>query len=137
MARSLPPIVLALTHNFEAWIIGSAANPNVKDPRDIDVVVPHSRWNDAAYAIPKNAKVNSFGGWKFIDDGIEIDVWPGELSFLMVNEMAAWLWQPRHDIRWGKMADPNKPVVEVRQTADQAKQPTEPSPDNPIEPEHP
>lgn len=104
MASKLPDIVLALTHNFDAWIIGSAADPKINNPRDIDVVVPHSNWNDAAYLIPKDAIVNSFGGWKFkAENGVEVDVWPGELSWLLVNRQLNWLWQPRFDARFSRI----------------------------------
>lgn len=78
-----PPLVLALTHHHDAWIVGSAADPSNTTPRDIDVLVPLQNWQQASALIPKDAKVNSFGGWKCVVDEIEVDVWPGDLGWLM------------------------------------------------------
>lgn len=77
---------------FDAWIVGSAAAPdcNYETVRDIDVLVPFSHWKEAALLIPPDAKPNTFGGWKFVSDGKEIDVWPGELGWVMSNAAAKW-----------------------------------------------
>jgi len=44
--------------------------------------------------IPKDAKPNTFGGWKFnvMMDGyqITIDVWPGDLGWLMCTTCPRW-----------------------------------------------
>lgn len=37
--HKFPRFVVALTNQFDAWIIGSAADPNNNNPRDFDVVV--------------------------------------------------------------------------------------------------
>ena len=69
MSSPLPRMVMAFTHNFGGWIVGSAADPNNLFPRDIDVIIPFSRWREAAHLIPPDAKPNTFGGWKFKDNG--------------------------------------------------------------------
>jgi hypothetical protein len=79
--REYPPIVTKLVNFHDGWIVGSAAYR--ASPRDIDVLIPFSQWNKASLLIPPDAKPNTFGGWKFMDEGLEIDVWPGELSELL------------------------------------------------------
>lgn len=118
MSATLPRIVLALTHNHRAWIVGSAADPKNKDPRDYDVIVPYSEWGAAAHLILSNAEVNSFGGWKLsVKFGykknvsrmfkaavrwIEIDVWPGELSWVMERPQCMYAWSPATGVRLTK-----------------------------------
>lgn len=103
MSSSLPRIVLALCNSHDAWIIGSAAVPGHDKPRDFDVVVSYSNWGPASCLIPPNAKPNRFGGWKCADDGVEVDVWPGELAWLAQNHMFEWAWHPRTGVRFKKI----------------------------------
>jgi hypothetical protein len=103
---SLPRIAIKLSHIHEAWVVGSAADPS-KDPafcRDIDILVPLTEWRQAALLIPPDAKPTMFGGWKFTSDGREVDVWPGELSWLMTNAKAKWAWHVKSGIRLHKIS---------------------------------
>lgn len=59
---TIPKLVLDLVYAHSAWIVGSAANPDNKEPRDYDIIVPFSEWNKACMLIPMDAKVNHFGG---------------------------------------------------------------------------
>lgn len=102
MSSTLPKLVVALCTNFDAWIVGSAADPSNDNPRDIDVLVPIYSWGQACHLIPKNAKVNSLGGWKCFDD-IEIDIWPGDLGWLMQSSRSKYAWHPRSGIRLQKV----------------------------------
>lgn len=104
---ALPRIAIKLCHLHEAWVVGSAADPS-KDPaacRDVDVIVPFSHWPAAALLIPADAKPTMFGGWKFTSDGREVDVWPGDLAWLMTNAKAKWAWQVKHGVRLQKTRD--------------------------------
>jgi hypothetical protein len=96
---TLPPLVALLTNFHEAWIVGSAADPGVKKPRDYDVVVPFRNWRAAAGLIPKDAWVNSFGGWKSVSAGVEVDVWPGDLDVLLQHPKTSYIWQPHTGTR--------------------------------------
>lgn len=105
MACCLPKLVLALTHNHDAWIVGSAADPHEIEPRDYDVLVPFYEWGPASALIPGDARVNSFGGWKCVSDGVEVDVWPGDpgdLGWLMQRVRAQWAWHPKSGVRLEK-----------------------------------
>lgn len=83
MGSVYPPVVLRLCHSFDAWVVGSAARPDNRQPRDFDVLVPFCQWHAAISLVPRDAQPNSFAGWKFADeDGNLIDVWPGDLSWL-------------------------------------------------------
>lgn len=111
--RQIPRIVALLTHNLDAWVVGSAADPEVKNPRDWDIVVPHHNWYKALMVMPKKdtIKPNSFGGWKFSDEdegGVEIDMWPGEMGWIMQRPKIKWVWHPATDVRFRKTADPRK-----------------------------
>lgn len=101
MAHSLPALVCKLTHAHEAWIVGSAADPKTDHtlPRDYDVLVPFSHWQEAAMLIPPDAKPNTFGGWKCKSEGQEVDVWPGDLGWLLTNSAAKWAWHLRTGCR--------------------------------------
>ena len=107
MSSKYPALIIALIHNHDAWIVGSAANPDNKDPRDIDIIVPFSQWQSASALIPKDAKVNTFGGWKcqckINDLTIEVDVWPGDLGWLMQHPQAQWAFHPRSGTRLQKI----------------------------------
>jgi hypothetical protein len=96
--KSLPPTVSKLTHGFDAWVVGSAADPNNDNPNDFDVQVPYSTWGQACFLIPKDAKVNSFCGFKFEEDGVTIDVWPGELGWIVQRPACKWVWHPKTGI---------------------------------------
>lgn len=100
--RAEPELVSKLVIIHDAWVVGSAADPNNKEPRDWDVIVPYSKWNAACQLIPKDAKVNSFGGFKCISEGKEVDVWPDELGNVMQCQKAKFAWHPRSGIRLTK-----------------------------------
>lgn len=101
----LPKLVLALVHGHDAWIIGSAAHPDSMNdpPRDWDGVVPYKNWQEAQLLIPKDAKVNSFGGWKCISDNDLVDVWPADLSWIMQAPLTLYMWHPRTGTRFKRL----------------------------------
>lgn len=106
MSCQLPSVVALLTHNCDAWIVGSAANPSesLYDVRDWDLLIPFHKWHNACLVVPDDAKKNSLGGWKFrTSDDIEIDIWPGELSFIMKNPKAKYAWHPLTNTRLQKI----------------------------------
>ena len=109
--RQVPPIVAQLTPGFEAWVVGSAATPGIDlaKVRDFDILVPYAHWVGAAMLIPADAKPNTLGGWKFsvVMNGyqIVIDVWPGDLGWLMTNDMAKAAWHPRSGTRLFKVEE--------------------------------
>lgn len=106
--RTIPSIVAQLTHGFEAWVVGSSANPktDLSAVRDWDLLVPYAYWHQAAMMIPAGAKPNTFGGWKFevVENGYRhtIDLWPGDLCWFLQNSATSWIWQPRSGVRWKK-----------------------------------
>lgn len=104
MSHIIPSLVCKLAYGHDAWVVGSAAQPNINysKVRDYDVMIPYEHWRTAAMLIPRDAAPNTFGGWKCQSDGVEVDVWPGDLSWLMVNHAARWAWHPRSDTRLTK-----------------------------------
>lgn len=68
-----------------ALIVGSyakfLAGEKIK-PHDYDLLVPPEHWQTCAMLIPRDAKLNSFGGWRFIDPQtkMEVDIWPSTLE---------------------------------------------------------
>lgn len=80
----------AFCYIFDAWIVGGGANyiagKDLRVPKDIDILIPLNKWVEACKIIPKDSKINSFGGAKFIDsNGIIIDVWTDDLGAVMMN----------------------------------------------------
>lgn len=77
----------------DAWIVGNLSEHG--EARDWDVLVSFTNWKEAAALVPVDAKPNSFGGWKFIEEGFAIDVWPGDMAWLMTNEKFKTAWHPK------------------------------------------
>lgn len=102
MSHFLPELVSKLCVGHDGWIVGSGADPENKNPRDFDVIVPFKNWNEAGFLIPSYAKRNTFGGWKCISEDREVDVWPGDLSCVMKAAKSIYLWHPYSGIRWKK-----------------------------------
>lgn len=109
-----PPLVAKLCEHYEAWIVGSGADTLCTNPRDWDVMVPLSMWGECAALIPADAVPNTFGGWKCQSNGIEVDVWPGELSRVMGHHRSKFAWQPRYGIRLGRI-EPTGEIVTLRE----------------------
>lgn len=98
MSAQFPRAVIELCYGHDAWIVGSGAFVCDEPPRDYDIMVPLSHWKRAALSIPPTARPNSFGGWKFNSDGIEVDVWPGELSDLMQAAPSQAAFHPKSGV---------------------------------------
>lgn len=103
MASKHPKLVLSLTHFFDGWVVGSGADPDITNPRDYDIIIPFSRWAEASTLIPMDAVPNHFGGWKCISEGVEVDVWPGELGWIMQRPSLKHVWHPASGVRWSKV----------------------------------
>jgi hypothetical protein len=83
MARKFPKAVLNLCYGASGWLVGGAVIE--ESPKDYDIAIPFSHWHIAMNMIPRDASPNSFGGWSYQDEGVDIDVWPCELGELMRN----------------------------------------------------
>jgi|GEM_PF-3875622 len=75
-----PRFARLILGQYNAWLVGGAADPKNKDPRDFDIVVEWEDWRHVAMLIPKDAKIGLFGCFKVISDGKVVDIWPGTLS---------------------------------------------------------
>ena len=95
----IPKFVANAVTNHHAWVVGSAADPDNDNPRDWDVIIPFADWHNIAPFIPSHATMNSFGGLKFIENEIEIDVWPGDLAFICRQDKFTWAWNPSLGVR--------------------------------------
>ena len=79
----VPTSVLLLCRQG-AYIVGGFAR-HLRDQsvkfNDYDLIVPPSDWCYVAPLIPKTAKLNNYGGIKFIDDQYNsIDIWPSSIE---------------------------------------------------------
>jgi hypothetical protein len=100
----MPRTVRIFCTNHRAWIVGSAAAPihyvpGSVQPRDWDVMVPWDVWHLAAAHVPEDAVRNTYGGWKFEEDGVTIDVWPDTLERLAVSHFFTCAYQPCTGVR--------------------------------------
>lgn len=82
-----PQLVKILCYQYEAWIMGGAARVialNRGEPiKDWDILVPAIWWPRACMLITKGTPANSFGGFKVVEDGVDIDVWAGDVGWLL------------------------------------------------------
>lgn len=97
--RKYPLIANKLLYFYDAWIVGSAANEAIKNPRDLDIVVPFKEWNHAAQLIPRDATVNSLGGFKFKDEDVMVDVWPADIHSLLTASASKHFYHPWSETR--------------------------------------
>ncbi len=78
------PTTIAVLCRSGAYIVGSYANCLIgtrKEFKDYDLIVPPEKWYVVSLLIPKDAKINSYGGWKFTDlDNNNIDIWPSSIE---------------------------------------------------------
>lgn len=101
--RLFPKFVNKISHGFDAWVVGSSADPTNDNPKDYDVLVPFSRWQEACMMIPASAKPNTFGGWKIEEDGASIDVWPGDIGWLMQRPKMKFAYHISSGTHWQKI----------------------------------
>lgn len=98
-----PELVTKLTTLCGGWLVGSSANPNETEPRDYDIYIPVKYWLEASNYIPKDAKINRMGGFKCISDGIEVDVWTGDMNDFLASNYFNFAYQPKIGVRIGRL----------------------------------
>ena len=98
-----PELVTKLTTLCSGWLVGSSANPNETEPRDYDVYIPIKYWLEASNYIPKDAKINRMGGFKCVSDGIEVDVWTGDMNNFLASNYFNFAYQPKTGVRIGRL----------------------------------
>lgn len=80
--REVPGIVKSFCFGYGGVVVGGAAKflaGTSHSVRDWDVIIPVSRWSEAARIIPYKSQTNTFGGVKIASDGVEVDVWSEDL----------------------------------------------------------
>ena len=98
----LPDIVRVLCWDFDAWVVGSAADPGKSNINDYDVIVPPGNWLAVAnilHLLPITA--NSFGGWKVRLSAVTVDVWPCTINEFIARATTfpTYLYQPKCGLR--------------------------------------
>ena len=77
------PTSIAILCRSGAYIVGSYANYLIgtrKEFKDYDLIVPPDKWYIVSLLISKDAKINSYGGWKFTVLNNSIDIWPSSIE---------------------------------------------------------
>ncbi len=114
--KQLPTSVKLFVERCDAFIVGSAAYPNanIETVNDIDVVIPFHKWDVACIIIQTSfisdcedyekwkagVNLNVYGGLKFVDDGISIDVWPSDLNKYLLSSLVKYVWNPKFNLRY-------------------------------------
>ncbi len=100
MSKGHPSLVTKLTNLCDAWIIGSAADPNNKEPRDYDIWIPVNNWRVACNIVGniKDIKLNTLGGFKVISDGKEVDIWTCEMEVMLKSSFFKFAHHPNSGI---------------------------------------
>lgn len=88
--QKLPPTVFKLCTLYDAFIVGGAVPFLLGEsdimPRDIDVVISLDHWINASKLLSGlEAKANTFGGFKFLENGIEVDVFAGNVALIVAT----------------------------------------------------
>lgn len=96
---SLPRLIIGICRLTHSWIVGSSADPSNPNPNDIDIIVPLYEWHKVASFVPETARPNKMGGWRFHTEGVEIDIWPGDVSVLMAEGIVKFAFCPATNIR--------------------------------------
>ncbi len=102
----LGPVGRKLCWMFNSWIVGGAvaylSGESKIKPKDIDIIVPLDEWIEASKLIPEGATANRFGGFKFNDNGIDVNVWADEIGklFLMAGKDCK-MYQPKYKCKIG------------------------------------
>ncbi len=82
--KDIPLLVRVLAFTYDGWVVGGGAlylaGKTDDLPRDWDVVVGTEKWSEVVHIVPPTAKINSWGGFKVNQDGIEVDFWPEDLG---------------------------------------------------------
>ena len=99
MTVKYPTLVNKLATLCNAWLIGSSADPSNDNPRDFDVFIPVQHWSMACGLIDEDAKINTFGGFKCVSDGVEVDVWTGNMDEFLATNNFKFAYHPRTNIR--------------------------------------
>lgn len=97
LKNNYPSLVRKLTTTCNGWIIGSACYK--KNPRDYDIFIPLPFWSIACKIIPKEAVVNTLGGFKCISDNKEIDIWTCEMYELFTSNFFKQAYHPQSGIK--------------------------------------
>ncbi len=106
--KDLPITAEIVCCEYDGWIVGSSADPekSINEIKDIDIIVPFHQWRKVSKIIAsKNSTVNKHGGLRFIEDNIEIDIWPDILMEVLKTYLSKWIWQPRLNIRFKRVND--------------------------------
>lgn len=97
--QSYAALVNKLTTICDGWLIDSGAERPFKRPRDYGVFIPLSKWREACAIIPKDARVNKLGRFKCISEGIEVDVWTGEMNSLLASNYFRCAYHPQTGVK--------------------------------------
>ncbi len=99
-----PELVTKLTTICDAWLVGSSANELNVEPRDFDIYIPMKYWKEASSLIPKDAKINRMGGFKCKSEGIEVDVWTGDMNDFVASNYFKFAFHPKTGVRIVKIS---------------------------------
>ena len=103
--NDMPESARLLCTLCDAWVVGSSALVVPPEGADIDVMVPLHRWHMAVTHIPPNAVPNNFRGWRWVEDGVQIDCWPDTLDRLCAVQEFRAAWHPKSGQRVHPLQD--------------------------------
>lgn len=101
--NNLPETIKTALILSEGWLVGGAIDCILvgKKPKDYDIVVPSRKLFQITTAwlkIGKALEINTFGGIKFKDTQVEIDIWCEELShFIIVATKFKYAYNMKRD----------------------------------------
>lgn len=97
--RGAPPLVLWLTQQMGAWVVGSRADfhqDRVHKDSDWDILVPLAVWPSIGKALPlEHVRPTRHGGWRFESQGVVLDVFPMDIGDWLTNPYTRVAWHPQ------------------------------------------
>jgi hypothetical protein len=88
--HKLPDLIKSVLLVSEGWLVGSAIGNLIEDkiPKDYDIIVPdRERFQTVCKQLSSLGTINfnSYGGIKYEDDKLIIDIWCEELDHFLKN----------------------------------------------------
>lgn len=100
--RQLPIFVKQICLSYDAYIVGSGAayisgEEGIKANNDWDIIIDPLDWDKfLPFMLDKQFKLNSWGGFKLLSEGKEIDIWPASLhNYIASNKASKIIYKPK------------------------------------------
>lgn len=100
---SFPRGIVRLLESAPVWVLGSAADPDNPNPKDVDIVVPPAHWKAVALHFPKTVETNKHGGLRFEIEGVQVDIIASSFEEMMAKGVSPYVYCPKMGVRYKRL----------------------------------